>query len=131
LEYTLTPADLLLSKLQVVNTNEKDYKDATAVLADHEITADDSGININRLNELCAADWGWWRTVTMVAERTHRFVRELAQGPDGEDLRHVADRTRHLLAELERAPKSRRWKMRARIGDRMPWHDDPEDIEHG
>jgi len=130
LEYTLTPADLLLSKLQVVNTNEKDLKDATAVLADHEITADDSGININRLNELCAADWGWWRTVTMVAERTHKFVRELAQGPDGEGLRHVADRTRHLIAELERAPKSRRWRMRARIGDRMPWHDDPEDIEH-
>ena len=27
---TLTPADLLLSKLQVINTNEKDFKDATA-----------------------------------------------------------------------------------------------------
>jgi hypothetical protein len=131
LEHTLTPADLLLSKLQVVDTNEKDYKDATAVLADHEITADDSGININRLNELCAADWGWWRTVTMVAERTHKFAREQAQGPDGEGLRHVADRTRHLIAEIERAPKSRRWKMRARVGDRMRWHEDPEDIEHG
>jgi Uncharacterised nucleotidyltransferase len=130
LEHTLTPADLLLSKLQVVNTNQKDYKDATAVLADHDITADDTGININRLNELCAADWGWWRTVTMVAERTHKFVRELAQGPHGESLRHVADRTRHLIAELERAPKSRRWKMRARVGDRMRWHEDPEDLEH-
>jgi hypothetical protein len=127
---TLTPADLLLSKLQVIDTNEKDYKDATAVLADHELTADDSGININRLNELCAADWGWWRTVTMVAEKTHKYALQLSQQPDGAGLAHVPERTRHVLAEIERAPKSRRWKMRARVGDRVRWHDDPEDVDH-
>ena len=130
LDSTLSPADLLLSKLQVVKTNEKDYLDAIAVLADHDLTADDEGININRLNELCAKDWGWWRTVTMVAERTHKFVRELSQGPDGGGLTHVVDRTRHLIAELERAPKSRKWKMRARVGDRVRWHEDPEDLDH-
>ncbi|HEY2600903.1 MAG TPA: hypothetical protein VGI67_05045 [Thermoleophilaceae bacterium] len=127
---SLTPADLLLSKLQVVETNEKDYKDAIAVLADHEVTADDSGININRINDLCASDWGWWRTVTMVAERTDKIARELSQGLDGRALAHVPDRIRHLLAEIDRADKSRRWKMRARIGDRVPWHDTPEDIDH-
>jgi len=127
---TITPADLLLSKLQVVKTNEKDLKDATALLADHDLTADDSGISINRLNELCAADWGWWRTVTMVTERVHKFALGLVQQGQGEGLEHVSDRTRHLLAELQRAPKSRRWKMRARVGDRVRWHEDPEDVEH-
>ncbi len=130
LEHILTPADLLLSKLQVVKTNEKDYKDAIAVLADHELTADDSGININRINDLCADDWGWWRTVTMVAERTHKVAREMCLQPGGDALEHVPDRTRHLVAELEHAPKSRKWKMRARIGDRVPWHEDPEEVEH-
>jgi hypothetical protein len=126
---TLTPADLLLSKLQVVNTNDKDFKDATALIADHEVTADDTGISINRLNELCASDWGWWRTVTMVAQKTHKFALGLVQqGETG--LEHVPDRLRHILAELERAPKSRRWKMRARVGERMRWHEDPEDVEH-
>jgi hypothetical protein len=127
---SLAPADLLLSKLQVVETNEKDYKDAVAVLADHELTADDAGISINRINELCANDWGWWRTVTMVAERTHKYAREQCQGPHGTHLEHVPDRIRHLLVEIERATKSRRWKMRARVGDRVRWHDDPEDIDH-
>jgi|SRR5215211_220913 len=127
---SLAPADLLLSKLQVIETNEKDYKDAVAVLADHDLTVDDQGISINRVNELCANDWGWWRTVTMVAERTHKFARELSQGPEGGELEHVPDRIRHLLVELERATKSRRWKMRARVGDRVRWHDDPEDIDH-
>ncbi len=130
LDKTLTPADLLLSKLQVIDTNEKDFKDATAVLADHEVTADDAGININRLNELCAADWGWWRTVTMVAEKTHKYALQLSQQADGAGLAHVPERTRHVLAEIERAPKSRRWKMRARVGDRVRWHDDPEDVDH-
>jgi hypothetical protein len=127
---TLTPADLLLSKLQVVETNTKDYQDAIAIFADHELTADDAGININRINELCAGDWGWWRTVTMVAERAHKIARELSQRPDGAWLSHVPDRIRHLLAEIERADKSRRWKLRARVGERLPWHDIPEDIDH-
>lgn len=129
-EQALAPADLLLSKLQVVDTNDKDYRDAIAVLADHELTADDTGISVNRVNELCAGDWGWWRTVTMVAERTHKVARELCQRDDGHELEHVPDRIRHLLAEIERAPKSRKWKLRARVGDRVRWHQDPEDIEH-
>ena len=117
LDRTLAPADLLLSKLQVVNTNEKDYKDAIAVLADHEVTGDDTGININRLNELCASDWGWWRTVTMVAEKTHKVALQLAQQPDGAELAHVPDRIRARarraragaeVASLEDARASRR-----------------------
>jgi hypothetical protein len=126
----LPPADLLLSKLQVIETNDKDYKDAIALLADYDLTADDSGINVNRINELCATDWGWWRTVTAVAERAHKIAREYSQRPDGAWLSHVPDRIRQLLAEIERADKTRRWKLRARIGDRMPWHNTPEEIDH-
>lgn len=129
-DQALPPADLLLSKLQVIETNEKDYKDAIALLADYDLTADDSGININRINELCASDWGWWRTVTAVAERAHKSAREYSQRPDGAWLSHVPDRIRHLLAEIERADKTRRWKLRARIGDRMAWHNTPEEIDH-
>jgi hypothetical protein len=121
LDRTLAPADLLLSK---------DYKDAMAVLADHELTADDTGININRLTELCANDWGWWRTVTMIAEQTHKVALGVAQEHPDAGLDHVPDRARHVIAELQRAPKSRRWKMRARVGDRVRWHADPEDIDH-
>lgn len=54
---TLTPPDLLLSKLQVVEINERDLQDAAAILHDH-----DSGDE--RVVEVLAADWGWWRTVT-------------------------------------------------------------------
>ncbi len=126
---TLTPADLLLSKLQVVETNEKDYKDAIALLADHELTDDDSGICASRIAGLCAGDWGWWRTVTMVSVRTadvaDRYAREQP------DLGGVSAKLRTLLEEIEQAPKSRKWKLRAKVGDRVRWHEEPEELEHG
>jgi hypothetical protein len=124
---TLAPVDLLLSKLQVVQTNEKDFKDAIALIADHPLTEDDSGINLRRLTALCSSDWGWWRTVTQVAERTDKYARSLA-GLNGHA--HVLEEIREILRELEASPKSRRWKLRARVGERMRWHETPEDIEH-
>jgi hypothetical protein len=34
-----------------------------------------------------------------------------------------------LTEYLERAPKSRRWKVRARVGDRVRWYEDVEEVE--
>jgi hypothetical protein len=124
---TLSPVDLLLTKLQVVETNEKDYKDAIALLLDHPLTRDDSGINLTELAKLCGSDWGWWRTVTLVAARTDKYARSLP-GLNGHA--DVLDEIRQILAELETTPKSRRWKLRARIGERVRWHETPEDLEH-
>jgi len=28
-------------------------------------------------------------------------------------------------------PKSRKWKLRARVGDRVRWYEDPEEVEKG
>jgi hypothetical protein len=125
---SLAPADLLLSKLQVFQTNEKDYLDAIALLADHELTPDDSGVSCGRLAELCGNDWGWWRTATLVAERAHARACEISD-QDGR-LAHVPDRVRILVDELAKMPKTRRWRLRARIGDRVRWYDEPEEIEH-
>ena len=128
-ERTLAPADLLLSKLQVVQTNEKDFKDAIALLADHELTDDESGICVPHIAGLCAQDWGWWRTVTMVAERTAGVAEEWAR--DTPALGVVPGKLRTLLDEIERAPKSRKWKLRAKVGDRVRWHEEPEELDHG
>ncbi len=123
---TLSLADLALLKLQVVETNEKDYLDICALFADHPLSADDSGVNSAYLGELAAANWGLWRTVGIVAERSESFARGLP-GFDGGEL--AAERLRSLRQELDSIPKTRGWKLRARIGDRKRWYDLPEEVE--
>ncbi|HEY5334291.1 MAG TPA: hypothetical protein VIJ21_12160 [Solirubrobacterales bacterium] len=127
---TIPPADLLLSKLQVVETTPKDYTDAIAVLCDHEIVEEDGpvGISLARIEDVCCSDWGWWRTVTMVGASTL----EMAEGLAGEGrIPPVAPtRLRRVLERLESAPKTRKWKLRARVGDRVRWHEEPEGLEH-
>jgi hypothetical protein len=121
---TLPAADLLLCKLQVVETNEKDLQDILALLLDHAFTDDESGINLAYLAALTAADWGLWKTTTMVAERADHHARQI----DGLRARGRArDQVRTLLARLVDEPKSRRWQLRARVGERVRWYDLPEE----
>jgi hypothetical protein len=127
---TIPAADLLLSKLQVVNTTPKDYQDAIAVLADHELVEADGpqGIAMERLEEVCCSDWGWWKTVTMVAGPTLEMARRLnAEGKIGPE---AGERLAAIAERLDSAPKSRKWKLRARVGERVSWYEEPEDLEH-
>lgn len=122
---TVSLADLTVLKLQIVETNEKDYLDICAIFADHEITDDESGVNGAYIAHLSAADWGLWRTLGMVAEHSERFALDL-QGFEAAAL--VTERLRRLRAELEGAPKTRRWKLRARIGEKKRWYEIPEEV---
>ena len=72
---TLPVADLLLFKLQVIETNDKDYQDAIALLADQPLTPD--GLDPAGIARFLATDWGWWRTVTRVLERVESYAQDL------------------------------------------------------
>ncbi|MGH2750478.1 MAG: hypothetical protein ACRDK3_06350 [Actinomycetota bacterium] len=121
---TLSPADLLLTKIQVVETNEKDLKDAAALLADHDLAPDD--IDPRVIVSLLSLDWGWWRTGTETLRKIAAYVQSL----DGFDQASVVtERVRALLQLVDDAPKSTRWKLRARIGERVRWYELPEEIE--
>ena len=122
---TLPLADLTLLKLQVVETNEKDYLDICALFADHDLSEDESGIDVTYISHLAASDWGLWRTLRMVAERSERFALELSGFELGKT---VVERLRRLREALDTVPKTRSWKLRARIGDRKRWYELPEEV---
>jgi len=122
---TASLADLTVLKLQVVETNEKDYLDICAIFADHDLSADDRGVNSPYIASLTASDWGLWRTLGMVAERSEQFALELPDFSPGEV---VAERLRRLRKELDTVPKTRGWKLRARVGDRKRWYELPEEV---
>jgi hypothetical protein len=123
-ERTLSLADLLLSKLQVVERNERDLKDAAAILADHEVSP--QGVDPQRIAGVLAADWGWWRTVTESLEHVKNYATGLEPLSS---LDAVVRRASELRARIDEAPKSLKWKLRARIGEKVRWYDLPEEVE--
>jgi hypothetical protein len=121
-------AELLLTKLQVVQLNEKDVRDALAILHDHPVgDADGETLNLVRVAGLCAVDWGLWRTITqnLVA------CRSFADTYDVPDRARLDERLDAILDRIEQEPKSRAWKLRARIGDRKRWYELPEEVAGG
>ena len=132
---TLPLAELLLSKLQVVKINRKDVLDALILLAEHPVTADDAGINTARITALTSADWGWWRTVTGNLDRLDAFLaHELAPGDldTGRPNRFApGEQIAALRSAIEAAPKSTKWRLRSRLGDRVAWYEEPEEVGHG
>jgi hypothetical protein len=121
---TLTPADLLLSKLQVYEINMKDLVDTTALLLDHPIADhDDDAINAAYLARLTSDDWGLHRTLQLNTGK----VRDAAKDLDV-DGSLVSERLDELWEQIDARPKSLRWKLRARVGDRVSWYELPEEV---
>ena len=121
---TIPLADMLATKLQIVEVTQKDYKDMMAILLDNEIgNSDDRMINGGYLAKLCGGDWGIYKTMTMTLGRLSNAVPEFQLGDDGVV---VETRIKALLKMIEDEPKSLKWKMRAKIGERTPWYRLPE-----
>lgn len=122
---TLDAADLLLSKLQIVELNAKDAHDIVHLLSG--VPVGPGGIDPARFGEVLAGDWGWWRTVT----GNLRKVPSLADGlvPQQARFNPVAA-AEELLRVAESVPKSMKWRMRANIGDRVKWYELPEEVDH-
>jgi hypothetical protein len=125
---TLTMADLLATKLQIFKTNEKDFKDITAIFLDHEVTDSEKpdAINGKRLAELCAKDWGIYKTFTLVLDKTAVMLERFELTPKDKEL--VKERMKRITDMIEQEPKSMSWKARARVGDKVPWYKLPDDM---
>lgn len=125
---TLTMADLLATKLQIFKTNEKDFKDITAILLDHEVTETDKPDDINgkRLAELCSHDWGIYKTFTLVLDKTATMLERFDLTPRDKEI--VKERMKRISDLIEQEPKSMGWKTRARVGEKIPWYKLPDDM---
>lgn len=122
---TLALADLLLTKLQIFELNDKDITDIIAILTDHPLgTGDDETIRIDRIVEVLSDDWGFYRTAQQTIARTRERLRQ-ADIPGPFDVARQLD---DLERAVEAAPKSRAWRLRARIGDRKRWYELPEEV---
>jgi len=127
-DLTLPAAELLLTKLQVVEVNRKDLSDVLMLLYDHGLAEDDGPrlLNTARVATLCAADWGLFTTITDNLAKLHDVVPELV--PDKVVASLLQGRVNEISQCLEQAPKTFAWKLRAQVGRRKVWYELPEEV---
>ena len=123
-EQTIPLADLLLTKLQIFALNEKDQRDIVNLLHAHPLAPD--ATDVDYVAGLLAGDWGLWRTATMNLERVRGGLARYALAPEQEEI--VRARLDALRARIDAEPKSTKWRVRARVGDRVKWYDEPEEV---
>lgn len=125
---TIPLAELLMEKMQIVQINEKDVIDTIMLLLEHPLgSVDKETINIKRIAMLCASDWGLWRTTTMNLEKVRSLAHSYPQLSE-EHRSKVESQTKEAFEWLEKEPKSTGWKLRSRVGDRVKWYKEVDEV---
>lgn len=124
---TISVSDILLEKTQIVELNEKDVIDIILLFAEHDIgNDDDDKINLDYVNSYLAEDWGFYYTVTSNLKKIRdQSLSKYALDSDESAL--IRSRIEALLHGIEEAPKSLKWKMRAKVGPSKRWYKDVEE----
>ena len=125
---TVPLAELALGKLQIVKINEKDLVDLMVLLLEHPWReGDEGGINLTRIARLCAEDWGMWRTTTINLEKLAGFS---AAHPalDSVGRHRLKAQVESLNRRLETEAKPLSWRVRAKLGDRVKWYREVDEV---
>jgi hypothetical protein len=126
---TLSLVDLLLEKMQIARINEKDIIDTLMLLREHEVgDTDDRTIRTDHLARSCKADWGLWKTVTTNLGKVERLV-DKYDVLAADDRRIIRERLRIISDRIDQEPATLRWKLRSRIGERVQWYRDVDEVQ--
>jgi hypothetical protein len=127
LDDTLSVSDLLLTKLQIFQLNEKDVLDILAILRDQTLRAGaHDALDSDYLQQVWGNDWPIWRTSTGTLDAVRRAASTIL---DGEGAKQVLKNVDALQEILRTGRKSLRWKVRAQVGDRVRWYELPEEVQ--
>lgn len=128
---TIPLADLLLTKLQIVELNEKDIKDIAVLMIDHDLSDkdEDDKINIKYIASLCSNDWGLQKTIEITIDKVFEWTN---QSPIHEGYKKmIISKLSKMKTTIDSEPKSLKWKMRAKIGEKIRWYEIPEEPLRG
>ena len=125
--YAIDPADLFLSKLQIVNLNEKDVHDAITLIKDVyvDFQPHPGVLDLHHVAEVCSADWGLYIDVMNNIDTVIEHVADYDLGPrDAARVRRTLELAQDMITEQA---KTLRWRLRARIGKRVRWYAEVEE----
>jgi hypothetical protein len=118
---TLSPSDLLLSKLQRVNLRAVDRQDIACLLAALKIEACDTAIDASYIAQVLSRNWGFYHTVTLALDDMCGYVAS-ASSLTATERNYVAAAIARLRGLIEGEQKSIRWRLRSRFGPRLRWY---------
>ncbi len=126
---TVPVAYLLLSKLQVHEVTEKDLKDTLVLLAEHPLGGGErETVDVPYVLGLVRDDWGLYTTAQKNLALAERLDAD-SSGLDDETRAVVLGRIAELRSRMEDEPKTRRFRMRARVGTRVKWYEDVGEVD--
>jgi hypothetical protein len=127
---TVPLADLLLSKAQIVHLNHKDALDIAAILLYNETGHDDAGrINLDYISKLCSLDWGLYKTTSINLKRVEEVIGEKDLNLTEEERVVIRNRISEIHKAIEAMPKSLAWQMRDKVGTRVRWYEEVEEVD--
>ena len=134
-EYTISLSDMLLTKLQAAHIGEKDELDVIGLLSQVPLGETDKPgvVNTTYIVGLCARQWGLYHDVQAGIAQIREVLatRDDLEPPLAQRVRSSLDR---LAAAVGQEPKSRRWRLRAKVGTHEKWREaveEQEAKEHG
>jgi hypothetical protein len=125
--YAIDPADLFLSKLQIVNLNEKDIHDVITLVKDVyvDFQPHPGVLDLHHVAGVCAADWGLYVDVMNNVDTVVEHVGDYDLGArDAARVRRTLELAQDMMTEQA---KTLRWRLRARIGKRVRWYAEVEE----
>ena len=127
---TVPLAELLLSKAQIVQLNRKDALDIAALLLYNETgKTDDGKINLDYIAKLCGQDWGLYKTTSLSLQRVEEVVRDETLNLTDSERGLILQRVSEILQTFEAMPKSLAWQMRDKVGTRVRWYEEVEEVK--
>ncbi len=126
---TISLIDLILEKLQIVQINKKDLIDIMILLRKYEVASkvkDNDKIDASHLADICARNWGWWKTATGNLEKVKRFSGEYLNSEDAQIIKEKVD---ILLQKITEHNKSLKWKFRSLFGEKFKWYNEVEEVK--
>jgi hypothetical protein len=95
-----------------------------AQISDH----DDNAINAKYIAKLFSDDWGFYYTGTTNLKKIKEATREV-KALSEEQRGLISDKVDAFLQVIEAAPKSGKWKSRAKTGTSKLWYKEVSDWE--
>ncbi|MCX7840257.1 MAG: hypothetical protein N2559_12520 [Anaerolineae bacterium] len=111
---------LLLARLQYVEIEPYMLGEIGVLLLEFDWKSDTAAVAT--IVQTCAEDWGWYKTVTLNLEKVTHFAQSNLPAAESKRVIELCD---WLAQQINNAPKTLRWQMRAQLGDGVRWYDTP------